>query len=361
MSSKHCSPLSYEELNNTLLKLGLKENPEWLGLILFVRNLVNKMDIISADQKIVLQKTVIESLEKKDFSDKNMSRIIKMIQQCFTDSIKKELERTEQKLDNQKDFADTLISQIHILVDEFKKSVNRQSTELNEFGEKTISHIELHKNPENIVGYIRGTIKNIVADARSEAMSWENRAKSLENMARFDNLLKNLFNRSYLDDYLKKSIEDHSVSGRPLSLLMIDVDHFKKINDVWGHLIGDDVLKALAKLIRIHSDACAGVPCRYGGEELCVIFGNTDENLAKQRAETLRKDVESYSFVSRQETGQLGETIHFTISIGVAQLQNGYSVSDLISAADRAMYRAKDTGRNQVIGFSELKSAKRRN
>lgn len=348
------SPLSCEELNNTLLKLGLKENPEWLGVILFVRNLINKMDLISQSQKIVLQKSVIESLEKKDFSQKNLNRIIRMIQQCFTDSIKKELECTEQKLDNQKDFTDTLISQIHLLVAEFKKSVNRQSTELNEFGEKTISHIELHKNPENIVGYIRGTIKNIVADVRNEAINWENRAKSLENMARYDNLLKNLFNRSYLDDYLKKSIEGHSASGRPLSLLMIDVDHFKKINDVWGHLIGDDVLKALAKLIRIHSDAGAGVSCRYGGEELSIIFDNTDENMAKQRAEALRRDVESYSFVSRQETGQLGETIHFTISIGVAQLQNGYSASDLLSAADRAMYRAKDAGRNRVVGFSDL-------
>ncbi|MFP4129068.1 MAG: hypothetical protein ACLFSF_08495, partial [Desulfonatronovibrio sp.] len=154
MSNNHCSPLSYEELNNTLHKLGLKENPEWLGIILFVRNLVNKMDIISESQKITLQKTVIDSLEKKDFSERNLNRIIRMIQKCFTDSIKKELESTEQKLDNQKEFTDTLISQIHILVAEFKKSVNRQSSELNEFGEKTISHIELQNNPENIVGYI---------------------------------------------------------------------------------------------------------------------------------------------------------------------------------------------------------------
>ncbi|MFP4398034.1 MAG: GGDEF domain-containing protein [Desulfonatronovibrio sp.] len=356
MSNNHCSPLSYEELNNTLHKLGLKENPEWLGIILFVRNLVNKMDIISESQKITLQKTVIDSLEKKDFSERNLNRIIRMIQKCFTDSIKKELESTEQRLDTQKEFTDTLISQIHILVAEFKKSVNRQSSELNEFGEKTISHIELKNNPENIVGYIRGTIKNIVADLRTEANGWENRARSLENSARYDNLLKNMFNRSYLDEYLKKSIEDHSASGRPLSLLMIDVDHFKKINDVWGHLIGDDVLKALAKLIRVHSDAGAGVPCRYGGEELCIIFDDTDENQAAQRAEALRKDVESYSFVSRKETGQLGETIHFTISIGVAQLQNGYRASDLISAADRAMYRAKDTGRNRVMSFSGLKA-----
>ncbi|MFP4455363.1 MAG: hypothetical protein ACLFN6_05990, partial [Desulfonatronovibrio sp.] len=164
MSNNHCSPLSYEELNNTLHKLGLKENPEWLGIILFVRNLVNKMDIISESQKITLQKTVIDSLEKKDFSERNLNRIIRMIQKCFTDSIKKELESTEQRLDTQKDFTDTLISEIHVLVDEFKKSVNRQSSELNEFGEKTISHIELKNNPENIVGYIRGTIKNIVAD-----------------------------------------------------------------------------------------------------------------------------------------------------------------------------------------------------
>ncbi len=358
MSNRHCSPLSYDELNRTLNRLGLKESPEWLGVILFVRNLINRMDIITADHKFSLQKTVIEHLERKDFSDESLNRIIQDIQQCFTESVRNEMRLVEKKLSDEQDFTSTLISQIHVLAGEFKKSVNRQTTELNDFGEKTISHIELQNEPQRIIDYIRGTIKHIIEDARNDAVKWENRAKSLEDVAKFDNLLKNIFNRNYLDDYLRLSIEDHVASGKSLSFLMIDVDHFKKINDKWGHLIGDDVLKTLAKLLKLHAELGGGIPCRYGGEELCIIFDNTDEELAGVRAEALRQDVESYSFVPRKETGQLGKTIHFTISIGVAQMKEGYGASDLISAADKAMYRAKELGRNRVVSFSALESIK---
>ncbi|MCA1743847.1 MAG: GGDEF domain-containing protein, partial [Desulfovibrionales bacterium] len=226
--------------------------------------------------------------------------------------------------------------------------------ELSEFSEKTITDIESQQDPDSIIKYIRGTITKIVADARKEAMDWESRAKNLENIAKYDNLLKNLYNRGYFDEYLQSTVDAHLASERPLSLLMIDVDNFKNINDVWGHLIGDDVLKALAKLIRKHSDMGGGVPCRYGGEELCMIFDNTDEELAMARAEELRKDVETYNFVPRKKSGELGEAIRFTISVGVSALKSDYDASSLISAADKAMYKAKGDGRNKVVCHSKL-------
>lgn len=354
MSKAQCVPLNYEELSNTLHRLGIQNIAEWMGIILFVRDLISRMDIISSNQKYALQRMVLETIEKKDFSEDQLDLIIKEIQSSFTDSICNDVKLVEQKLDNEKNFTNTLIRQIQILAGEFKKSVNRQSDELNDFSEKTITDIENQQDPDHIIQYIRGTITKIVADTRKEAMDWESKAKSLEDIAKYDNLLKNLYNRSYFDEYLQTTVEAHLASERSMSLLMIDVDNFKNINDVWGHLIGDDVLKALAKLIRKHSDIGEGVPCRYGGEELCVIFDNTDEELATVRAEELRKDVEMYNFVPRKKSGELGEAIHFTISLGVAALKPGYDASSLISAADKAMYKAKSDGRNRVACYSKL-------
>ncbi|WP_045215750.1 GGDEF domain-containing protein [Desulfonatronovibrio magnus] len=351
-NNKVCNPLSYEELSKTINRLGIKDESEWLSIILFVRNLVSRMDIITLEQKYKLQKMVLQAFEEKDFSEANLEAIIKKIQQCFTENIKNDINLVEQKLNNEQEFTETLINQIQVLVGEFKKSVNRQSSELNNFSEKTISDIELQKDPSHIIGYIKGTIRKIVLEARKEAVSWENRARNLENIAKYDNLLKNLYNRNYFDEYLSNAVDSHHLNDIPLSLLMIDVDHFKNINDEWGHLIGDDVLKALAKIIRKHADMHNGVPCRYGGEELCIIFDNTYEQDARSRAEELRKDVEMYNFVPRKKSGQLGEAIRFTISIGVAQLRSEYDSSDLISAADKALYMAKNSGRNRVKAIS---------
>lgn len=354
MSKAQCAPLNYDELNHTLHRLGIQEISEWLGIILFVRDLISRMDIISPDRKYDLQQMVLETIEKKDFSEKQLNMIIKEIQNGFTDSIDHDAKLVEQKLDNEKNFTHTLIRQIQVLAGEFKKSVTRQSDELNDLSEKTITDIQNQQDPDHIIQYIRGTITKIVADTRKEAMDWESKAKSLEDIAKYDNLLKNLYNRSYFDEYLQATVDAHLASERSLSLLMIDVDNFKNINDAWGHLVGDDILKALAKLIHKHSDIGGGVPCRYGGEELCIIFDNTDEELAMVRAEELRKDVETYNFVPRKKTGELGDAIHFTISLGVAALKPDYDSSSLISAADKAMYKAKSDGRNKVVCHSQL-------
>ncbi|WP_161635968.1 GGDEF domain-containing protein [Desulfonatronovibrio hydrogenovorans] len=348
------SPLTYEQLNETLKRLGIGEHPEWLGVILFVRNLLARMDQVGEDQKFSLQQAVIRALEKKDFSGESLDRIIRMIQDSLVDRSRADLEKMKHELSTEKDFTTNLITQIQSLAGEFKDSVSRQSSELNEFGEKTISAIELKKDPAQITGYIKNTIERIVVQSRKEALNWEARARSLEKMAQYDNLLKNLHNRGFLDDYLTSAVQRCHAKEQPLSLLMIDVDHFKKINDVWGHVIGDDVLKALAKLVRIHSDAGGGIPCRYGGEELCVIFEGSDEELAGVRAEELRKDVARYNFVPRDKSGSLGEAIHFTISIGVARLMPGQDPGGLISAADKAMYRAKELGRNKVFMYSRI-------
>jgi diguanylate cyclase (GGDEF)-like protein len=137
----------------------------------------------------------------------------------------------------------------------------------------------------------------------------------------------------------------------PLSLMMIDVDHFKRVNDTYGHQAGDDVLRALARIITAHAIQYQGFVARYGGEELVVAVRNMPLDKAVLKAEAIRINVEKYDFRIRTD-GRLAETpLQFTVSIGVAQCLPGWDAGRLISAADAAMYQAKSNGRNRVCAF----------
>jgi two-component system, cell cycle response regulator len=154
--------------------------------------------------------------------------------------------------------------------------------------------------------------------------------------------LTNLCNRKQLDQLLEEEIPRMSKTGRELSLLMMDIDHFKSINDTHGHLTGDTVLRGLAavmqKRLRLHDSLG-----RYGGEEFCAILRDTSLQSARAIAEELRGLVEAYEFMTED-----GKGIRVTISIGAAQWKAGMQSLDLYKAADEHLYSAKRTGRNRV-------------
>jgi len=129
---------------------------------------------------------------------------------------------------------------------------------------------------------------------------------------------------------------------RPLSVLVVDIDHFKDINDRHGHDVGDDVLRSTAAMLRARTRR-ADVVCRLGGEEFLVINLNSDAHGARMCAERLRSSVESNLVKSRSYEGSV------TISVGMATRGEGSStVHDLLKAADEAVYAAKAAGRNAV-------------
>jgi two-component system cell cycle response regulator len=149
--------------------------------------------------------------------------------------------------------------------------------------------------------------------------------------------------KRYLLEALDKELMRARRHQRELSFLMLDIDHFKKINDVHGHLAGDYVLKEVARLIqqRIRRDE---VLARYGGEEFAIILPETTLEGACALAEGLREKIEESRFVFQ------GETIRVTISIGAAILVEDHRASlDLIKKADEKLYEAKRAGRNRVL------------
>ncbi|HEX2061303.1 MAG TPA: diguanylate cyclase [Thermoanaerobaculia bacterium] len=166
--------------------------------------------------------------------------------------------------------------------------------------------------------------------------------KRLELLSITDGLTK-LHNHRYLQDELARAFEESQRYQRPLSLAMIDIDFFKKVNDSYGHAVGDDVLKCAAKLYR-NSVRSTDLVARYGGEEFAIMMPETSLNDAIAFAEKLRGLVESHPM----ET-QIGP-LPITVSIGVASVPHSriHSAKELVVAADKALYRAKKNGRNQV-------------
>ena len=151
--------------------------------------------------------------------------------------------------------------------------------------------------------------------------------------------LTGLYNRTFLIENLEKKILEAKRYNFPLSIAMIDVDYFKKVNDTYGHLTGDCLLKELAFLLKKNfrgSDTIA----RYGGEEFLIIMPFTNKENAKKKLEKFRKLVENYKFCT--------EELKKTISVGIAEYHNE-NIFEFINKADQALYKAKNTGRNKII------------
>jgi diguanylate cyclase (GGDEF)-like protein len=158
--------------------------------------------------------------------------------------------------------------------------------------------------------------------------------------------LTNLYNRRYFSDISEQIIALAKRTKSPLSLIMIDIDDFKKVNDTYGHNIGDEVIKLLSNEITA-SIRESDVVARFGGEEFAVIFPNTDGVNAFKLANKLRENIENARYIDGKES------IGFTISIGLDEfnLENDATVSDSLNRADKALYNAKATGKNRVSIF----------
>jgi diguanylate cyclase (GGDEF)-like protein len=179
---------------------------------------------------------------------------------------------------------------------------------------------------------------------RQSATRLEEKHRALSEESRRDKLTR-LFNRECFELYLEEQLDAVRTSQKPLSLLFCDVDHFKKVNDSFGHQAGDQVLVAVARILseRLRQK---DLPVRFGGEEFVLVLPETDKAGACTVAERLRKRIEESSVESA------GSPIRVTISIGCATLTPGADPSagsEIVQAADEALYAAKRAGRNRVL------------
>ena len=180
-------------------------------------------------------------------------------------------------------------------------------------------------------------------------------ARQYEEIKRltFIDALTPAYNHRYFQEALNKEIHRHSRTGHELALAMLDIDNFKKINDSFGHPVGDEILKGLVEeLMRNARDT--DVVARYGGEEFAIIFPDTAIASAREAANRMREIVENREFPA----AAVNRTLFITVSIGVAVYpRDGQSAADLIARADAALYHAKKNGKNRVAMADEVVEA----
>lgn len=182
--------------------------------------------------------------------------------------------------------------------------------------------------------------------AFQDITSRKNREVLLKNQAIRDPLTS-LFNRRYFEEEVFKRILAAKAANEPFSVLMIDADHFKKVNDTWGHKTGDKVLIELASTCeRALRDV--DIVARYGGEEFVIFLAGVNAKKGKTVADRLRETI-SEILVHSDE----GDEVRFTVSIGISSHEISENIDTLIKTADEALYRAKENGRNRVEIFNK--------
>jgi two-component system, cell cycle response regulator len=157
--------------------------------------------------------------------------------------------------------------------------------------------------------------------------------------------LTGLHNRRYMETHLATLVEQAASRGKPISVLILDIDYFKSVNDTYGHDAGDDVLREFAIRLR-KSIRNIDLACRFGGEEFVVVMPETDMGIATTVAERLRRRIATEPFPIQQEM----QLLDVTISIGIAGLTGADdNAASMVKRADQALYRAKRDGRNRVV------------
>jgi diguanylate cyclase (GGDEF)-like protein len=172
----------------------------------------------------------------------------------------------------------------------------------------------------------------------------------------FTDHLTNLKTRGYFEQQLELEIKRFERKGEPFSLLMLDIDHFKQMNDMYGHHTGDRVLREIGKVLSEDMRDIDTV-ARYGGEEFAIILPETTLEEAQMVAQRIRRRVEQTEF----NAAKLHITEKLSISIGIAMFDlDAKTKRELVQFADAALYRAKSQGRNRVITYAELQQQKQK-
>lgn len=221
------------------------------------------------------------------------------------------------------------------------------------------SDIQHNADPHVIILSLVGELSKAVTRATTQQANFtaslreldkiRNDYDAVEQRSKTD-ALTGLANRLALDQFLRDSQIAAMENGKPLSILLLDVDHFKKFNDQFGHQTGDQVLRLIAHVLRdgIRKHDLAA---RFGGEELMAVLPGADLDVCLQVAERVRQTI-SRRQVTRRATGETLSSL--TVSIGVAQFVPGETVPNLFERCDRALYAAKHAGRNRTVSEREL-------
>ena len=241
----------------------------------------------------------------------------------------------------------TLSSTIFFLFDRIVKDISMLREVAYKFKELDFSDIDKLSNAlrkekrRDELFYLKRAVLTMAQELEALITQLKSEKDKLEELA-YTDPLTGLSNRRFFLEEMKRVIETARRYREPLSIMMLDVDNFKRINDEYGHDVGDMTLKQLAEVIRKNTRS-SDIAARFGGEEFIVALPKTDERGALMVAERIRQEFK------KSKVQVDGKEIGTTVSIGIASFEEGYDLDRLIKEADEALYEAKRTGKDKVV------------
>ncbi len=318
-------------------------------IYLFVKNIEGFLEF---DEAIRNKISLLEEQVKSLNTLKEIKSFKKLVKEIFfkLEFIKNSIEKEKEEL---KDI-------IFLMADSLKNFVGDSSAygkELDEFIEKLKKTDDIDEIKKLKYEIIQATMtikdrtdkfKKAISSANKKILEAQEKIKKLETeleatkeKALYDGLTK-AYNRFVFEDRIVKEVEKAKREDKNLHLIMLDIDHFKRINDTYGHQTGDMVLKILSSQIKkVIRDI--DFFARYGGEEFALLLPELSDELAKNVGERIRKKIEKTKFIYNKKE------VKVTISIGLTKLRKDDSVKTFIERADKALYEAKNSGRNRVV------------
>lgn len=330
----HCIWSEQMSFCATLKQADVPLDDKWPLMILFLRSIKDNV-VYSERQKTELQELLLFLLGKKDFSEA-VYRDTEQKIHAITSSIWKEK-----------------IQEIARETSELAKDVytifGRRCEDMAAIANKMDSDLADGIDPKRMLTDLRNSLRGVMLKMAEDA-------ESLMTLSLQDSLT-GLANRRRLDDFLGKAVSSWLENKTPTSMIMLDIDHFKKVNDTFGHPVGDQVLQALASQInKILSPLATGggdiLAARYGGEEFSIVICGEAESKVLTVAEEIRKSAGKIAIVLPEKAENSRKKLSVTISLGVASLWDGWlgaHQTNLIDFADKALYRAKTRGRNCIV------------
>lgn len=278
----------------------------------------------------------IDEIRRRYLRPSNMPERLKAIGQTFNDEVEQVLGMVEEAIVANDALGTNLAAAQHRVI----PSIDRQSLRL------VIESIILATKEAQIEN---GKLGARLIETRQNVAELQEHL-DLVRLESLTDPLTGVANRRYFDQFLSRALSEAERAQTPISLLLADIDHFKRFNDEHGHQIGDQVLRLIAAALK-QTVKGQDFVARYGGEEFAVVLPNSSEHQARAVAENIRRAVAAHEIIKRPDGANLGRV---TVSIGVAKLSAGMNIQSLVEAADACLYAAKRNGRDCVVVESDM-------
>lgn len=322
---------------NILKQAAVPRDQKWPLIILYLRGIKDNT-VLSERQKAEMQSLLLELLQRKNFSDAAFEEAERCIHAVITSSYTEKIQEIAKE-------ASELAKDVHTMFGRHRDGVSAIAAKMDNDMSKGV-------DPKLLITDLRNALKDVMIKIAEDT-------DSLMTLSRQDSLT-GLANRRRLDEFLQEAVEAWGKNKIPVSMIMMDIDHFKKVNDTFGHRVGDQVLRALSgqinKILQPLIDSGDKIlAARYGGEEFSIVVCGESASRAVVLAEIMRKAASKIAVVlpANEESGG-GETLSLTVSLGIAAIREGWKgacQTNLVDFADKALYRAKSSGRNCTVRY----------